>query len=81
MLEKVTVECMYSCALCGLKRVKCQVTAREEKEDIVHWVREVAAVELSADHSKRSPDCHPKVLSEVLIPTDGVEYLGGPTIQ
>lgn len=61
------IEVKYSCALCGLHRVPCNVDARVDGEDIAVWMSAVGAA-LSRDHDRRSPGCRPKKLSEVMIP-------------
>lgn len=64
----VTIECFYSCHKCGLKKVSINVPARDpQDEDVVRFVEQTAAI-MSADHAKRSPDCHPQVLNDVMIP-------------
>lgn len=66
----------YSCAKCGLIKVPCLVKAREE-ETIDEW-RTNLGKRLSDDHSERSINCHPKNLSNVMIPLTNVSKLGGP---
>ena len=64
-MQKLTVK--YSCTLCGLHRVTCGVEQRVDGQDIVEWMESLGEA-LSRDHDKRSPGCHPKSLSEVMIP-------------
>ena len=78
-----TITCMYSCALCGLKKIPVQIPTRVSAtdQDVVTWLRDVATPALVADHEARSPGCHPKELSEFYIPMAGADYVGGPAIQ
>ena len=75
----MTIGVKYSCALCGLHRVTVDVQARED-EPIGEWM-EAMARQLAEDHEKRSPICHPKQLTEVMVPMTGAVKLGGPALQ
>lgn len=66
----------YSCFKCGLDRVPCSVKAREQ-ENVIEWMK-ILGEKLSADHSERSPDCHPKQLNNIMIPIDNRSKVGGP---
>lgn len=81
MSDIIQITCMYTCALCGIVKAHVQVPAREESQDVVTWVREIAAVALAIDHNQRSPDCHPKEFTEIYIPITGAKIIGGPTLQ
>lgn len=70
----------YSCHLCRLEKVHCDVPERQEGADISDWMKIVGA-HLSDDHARRSPNCHPDSLSDVLIPVSGAQYIGGPAVQ
>lgn len=74
-----TIEIKYSCALCGLKRVSVSVPVRGE-ENVIEWMEKTGAF-LGADHAERSPRCHPKELTEVMIPYTGRAKVGGPVVQ
>jgi len=74
------IDIRYSCHLCGLEKVHCDVPEREEGTDVVAWVK-MASARLSEDYARRSPDCHPESLSDVLIPVSGAKYIGGPAVQ
>lgn len=75
----MTVTIFYSCELCGLKRVPCDVPARGE-EDILLWMD--ATIRLTGrDHARRSPNCHPTKLTDLMIPITGTSKVGGPAIQ
>lgn len=76
----MTIKCLYSCNLCGLKKIACEVPARVDGQDVAHWMKE-AVVTISEDHAHRSPHCKPKTLSEMYIPMDGTKMIGGPAIQ
>lgn len=75
-----TVAIRYSCDECGLKRVSVDVPARTG-EDVKMWFEAILTPALVADHQKRSPHCHPKELSEVLIPMTGTDRVGGAPVQ
>jgi hypothetical protein len=77
--DHVTIRCLYSCDGCGLSRVSCDVPARSE-EDVLAWMEQTIRV-LSRDHARRSPTCHPRSLQEVMIPIEGAEKVGGPSVQ
>jgi hypothetical protein len=80
-MTDITIRCMYSCNFCGIHKASVDVPARRDDQDVVVWVKEVAAVALSEDHSRRSPACTPLTLSEVYIPVDGAKFIGGPIEQ
>jgi hypothetical protein len=65
----------YSC-VCGLTAVECRVAARDSNEDIKQWMDRTAA-SLSVDHNKRSPNCHPTTLKDIMIPIEGADHIGG----
>jgi hypothetical protein len=71
----------YSCHVCGLEKVEASVRYRASEEDLIAWMKEVVTPALCADHDARSPHCHPDGLSDVLIPIDGAEWIGGPAVQ
>lgn len=73
------IEVFYSCPDCGLHRVRCEVPARGE-EDVIVWMN-VTIVHIGADHRRRSPDCHPTELHDVMIPMTGANKIGGPAVQ
>jgi hypothetical protein len=75
----VTIVVLYSCAECALTKVRCAVPAREE-EDVRVWMDQTIRL-VSADHHRRSPRCHPKTLSDLMIPMTGTDRVGGPTQQ
>lgn len=60
------VQCKYSCRDCGLHRVVVTVPARNE-ESVTEWM-DATVLLLVRDHEHKSPRCHPKAFSEVLIP-------------
>jgi hypothetical protein len=57
----------YSCNACGLHRVSLEVPARQ-LEDVLVWTMQIMALAISKDHSKRSPRCISRTMSEVMIP-------------
>jgi len=79
-VQGLHIEVKYSCLGCGLHRVICAVPARTS-EDIVVWVVTVMAKAISADHSRRSPLCDSRTMSEVMVPITGAEVIGGPSIS
>lgn len=72
----LTVRVQYSCPLCGLFKVHCDVPARGD-EDVLVWMEQTIAA-LSHDHHARSPQCHPGELKDVMIPMTGTDRIGGP---
>lgn len=70
----------YSCHLCGLEKIHCDVPQREPGSNVIDWMK-LVGVKLSDDHARRSPQCHPEKLSDVLIPITGADYIGGPAVQ
>ena len=71
-----TIKIQYSCVMCGIKRQVVEVPARTA-EDVVVWMKQIMTPALVRDHEARSPFCHPKTLSEVLIPIEGASQVGG----
>lgn len=69
----------YSCPLCGVLKAEVDVPARGE-EDVIAWMDRTILV-LAVDHARRSPDCHPDKLVDVMIPLDGTDRVGGPVLQ
>lgn len=69
----------YSCSLCGLTKIGCQVRAREN-ESVIDWMNTMGLA-LSNDHRRRSPDCHPIQLDNIMIPITGADKIGGPELQ
>ena len=76
----LTITVRYSCHECGLKNIEVPVQARGA-EDIVTWVEEIMIVACGHDHMRRSPSCHPEILSDIMIPIDGVDRVGGAPAQ
>lgn len=70
------VELKYTCGLCGLHRVACKAVPRGEDQGVTDWVENVAIAAIIADHKRRSPDCHPRKLDEIMIPVSGVDRVG-----
>lgn len=75
----LTIRVLYSCPLCGLFKVSCDVPARGE-EDVVAWMHQTVAA-LSRDHHARSPRCQPRELKDVMIPMAGRDRIGGPEMN
>ena len=72
---------LYSCVLCGIQKRECMVPERGETEDVVHWMRDTLPRSVQADHLAVSPNCTADKISEVYIPIDGADKIGGPPIQ
>lgn len=81
MTPAVTIDCMYSCDLCGIVRAHVEVPARDSEQGVRDWFYLVLTPALCADHASRSPYCRPEKLSEVYIPTTGAEFIGGPCVS
>lgn len=77
---KPTITVLYSCHFCGLTDIPVQVAARLPGDDLMAWMDQMGRV-LSTDHFQRKPDCRPTKLSQVKIPMEGVECVGGVPVQ
>ena len=73
---KLTIQCRYSCSDCGIVRAVVTVPARDD-ESVTEWMDKTIPL-LVADHENRSPHCHPRAFSEVLIPVQDNSPVGGP---
>lgn len=76
----MTITVLYSCPECGLERVPVEVPARGE-EGVITWMDNMVITHLGSDHARRSPDCHPERLRDIMIPLTGTEKVGGPSVQ
>lgn len=81
MGANLEIVCKYTCSECGINRVEVRVPARPVEMDVVHWVQEVAARIIGADHAFRSPKCASRVMSEMLIPISGAPHIGFPSVS
>ncbi len=72
------IRILYSCLICGLKDVACEVPAREE-EDVIVWLHN-SMLFVRDDHGRRSPKCNSDRASDIKIPMTGANKIGGPTI-
>jgi hypothetical protein len=70
----------YTCHICALEDVVCEVQERAKGQDLEKWIQYLAAA-LRDDHHERSPECKAEGLSDVKIPTTGAEHIGGPTVE
>lgn len=76
MVEEMTIQG------CGLHRVIAEVPARETATmDVVVWTEQVLGAAVGADHAARSPHCTARTMSEVMIPIDGAQHVGGPVVN
>lgn len=66
----------YSCYECMLKNIEVSVPAREN-EDVRIWMDNTIHY-IANDHKKRSPQCHPKQLHDLMIPISNTDRIGGP---
>lgn len=78
--DVLLVRLMYSCPPCGLKRVGCEVPARQAGEDVLAWLGMVMTA-ISADHRRRSPACGSDRVFDLMIPMTGTDRIGGPVVQ
>lgn len=79
-MNMIRISVMYSCVLCGLQKNVVRVPARPENMDLKKWMDQTIQF-VSDDHRSRSPDCIAASLTDLLIPTDGISWVGGPPIQ
>jgi len=63
-----TLTVLYSCDVCGLRRVALIADERAVGEDIIAWMDRTVA-EVQRDHLTRTPGCPASKLSELMIPT------------
>ena len=77
--DKLVVE--YSCSLCGIVRAKVAMAYRDENQPINVFMETCVIVAIARDHHIRSPQCQAKEITEIWIPTSGVQWIGGPPIQ
>lgn len=70
----------YTCLPCGIRDREVKVPARTT-EDVVHWVEKVAAVAIGADHMATSPHCRATHMTNIKIPMDGTDRVGGAPLQ
>lgn len=75
----MTILCYYSCKDCGLQKVPIQIPVRGQ-EDVVKWMGSTV-LRMGLDHNRRSPRCHPSVLSDIMIPMIGADKIGGPSVS
>lgn len=66
------IKVLYSCNLCGIKDASVMVDQREDDEPLIMWMNKMTQA-LCQHHDHRSPQCHPKKLSEVKIPISSNE--------
>ena len=71
-----TIKCLYTCTGCGLKEQSVQVPSCGD-EDVLDWFRDTLTPALAKDHTNRSPLCMSREMSEVRIPIDGSDKIGG----
>ena len=72
-----TIQCKYTCNLCGLFRISVNIKARTT-EDICYYLENIVIPKLMQDHHQRSPNCHPNELTELMIPIpNGTNKIGG----
>jgi len=70
----------YSCNICKLEKIPCEVPARKENEKLDEWMENTVII-LGKDHKTRSPKCKSKQLNNLILPMTGANRVGGPTIQ
>lgn len=73
--------CRYSCRVCGLDDAEFTVPERAPNEDLVTWMRRRMSVAVWQDHLRRSPACLAKTITDLKIPLDGREHIGGPVVH
>jgi hypothetical protein len=63
---------MYSCDLCGLVDVTCQVREREDpdQETVEHYLNYAVTRAIAHDHQLRSFGCENNRISQLKIPMD-----------
>lgn len=70
-VARKTIRCFYSCADCGINRRTVTVAERDPaKLDVKQWMDRVLVMAIIVDHRAHSPRCHPKVITEIGVPSD-----------
>lgn len=62
------IECMATCAHCGLVDLRFYVPVRKDGQDVVEWMHKVFTPKASEAHHFWSPHCRPDQLTNVKIP-------------
>lgn len=75
----MTTRVMYSCHLCGLRKIQLDVPAREE-EDVKAWLDATARL-VHVDHQHRTPGCPNPKIDDLMIPMTGTDRVGGPIVN
>jgi len=78
-IDVFTIRVRYSCFDCGLRQAECDVRARGD-EDVLVWM-EATIRQCGEDHHRRSPQCYPTELHDLMIPMTSVDRIGGPKLQ
>lgn len=76
----MNITVLYSCNGCGLKRAEVSAPIRQPDQDLMKWM-DTLGICLAQDHAKRSPDCTAHSCSDVMIPINGAQYVGGPAVN
>lgn len=79
MTEGPTVDCMFTCLLCGANRVKFTVEARRPGEDVIKFVSLRVRNAMGAAHKAHSPACI-ATSCDLYIPMEG-DRVGGPRLN
>ena len=67
---------MFSCDGCGLSKHPFQVPAREtEDQSVLQWMEKVK-MWVGDEHCRVSPNCQSTTMKELMIPTEGAEFIG-----
>jgi hypothetical protein len=72
-----TIEVLWSCARCRVWRAKLLAPARASGSDVLDWMQDTVA-QVQRAHLARSPGCPARELTELLIPMEHTDYIGGP---
>lgn len=76
----MSITIKYSCCKCGINKRDLEVPARSEGEDVVHWA-EGLGEHMAKDHAAISPFCRVDEFSDVMIPLDNRNQIGGEIIN
>jgi len=68
MSNVATIQCLYSCDVCGIRKQPVNVPERGPDEDVKHWIEVTAIDAIQKDHLFRTLGCPATKLAELYIP-------------
>ena len=75
-----TLECKFSCELCGVADAVAFVPVRKTGQEVTDWMEKVCIPAICEAHFLLSRDCRPKQLTNLMIPiyedAEGIGFWG-----